>query len=53
MDAAAPGRPCRYIGDWTASKLRRGLTADRAEADVLTVYAEACEIAVVHCTPAP
>lgn len=44
---------CRYIGEWTATKLRWGLSADQAEADALKVYAEACETTVVHYTPAP
>ncbi|MEU9858927.1 HNH endonuclease family protein [Streptomyces sp. NPDC047974] len=48
-----PDAQCRYIGEWTATKLRWGLAADQAEADALTVYAEACETTVVHYTPAP
>ncbi|MFE7513098.1 HNH endonuclease family protein [Streptomyces sp. NPDC057540] len=44
---------CRYIGEWTATKLRWGLAADQAEVDALSVYAEACESTVVHFTPAP
>ncbi|MFD4392624.1 HNH endonuclease family protein [Streptomyces sp. NPDC058495] len=44
---------CRYAGEWTATKLRWGLSADQAEADALAVYAEACETTVVHYTPAP
>ncbi|MEU1863657.1 HNH endonuclease family protein [Streptomyces gardneri] len=44
---------CRYISEWTATKLRWGLSADQAEADALKVYAEACETTVVHYTPAP
>ncbi len=44
---------CRYIGEWTATKLRWGLSADQTEVDALTVYAEACENTVVHYTPAP
>ncbi|APE26718.1 HNH endonuclease family protein [Streptomyces venezuelae] len=48
-----PDAHCRYIGEWTATKLRWGLTADQAEADALAVYAEACESTVVHYTPAP
>lgn len=47
-----PDAHCRYIGEWTATKLRWGLTADQAEADALAVYAEACETTVVHYTPA-
>ncbi|MFB6525621.1 HNH endonuclease family protein [Streptomyces sp. NPDC056399] len=48
-----PDAHCRYIGEWVATKLRWGLTADQAEADALEVYAEACETTVVHYTPAP
>ncbi|MGW3377424.1 HNH endonuclease family protein [Streptomyces hydrogenans] len=48
----APDAQCRYIGEWTATKLRWGLTVDQAEADALKVYAEACETTVVHYTPA-
>jgi hypothetical protein len=48
-----PDAHCRYVGEWTATKLRWGLTADQAEADVLKVYAEVCETTVVHVTPAP
>ncbi|MFE5484089.1 HNH endonuclease family protein [Streptomyces sp. NPDC056527] len=48
-----PDAHCRYVGEWTATKLRWGLTADQAEADALKVYAEACESTVVHYTPAP
>ncbi|MFF6903976.1 HNH endonuclease family protein [Streptomyces hydrogenans] len=48
-----PEAHCRYVGEWTATKLRWGLSADRAEIDALSVYAEACETTVVHYTPAP
>ncbi|WP_406054322.1 hypothetical protein [Streptomyces sp. NBC_01077] len=48
-----PDAHCRYIGEWTTTKLRWGLAADQAEADALTVNAEACETTVVHYTPAP
>lgn len=48
-----PEAHCRYISEWTATKLRWGLSADQAEADALKVYAEACEATVVHYTPAP
>lgn len=47
-----PDAHCRYVGEWTATKLRWGLTADQAEADALRVYAETCETTVVHYTPA-
>ncbi|MGW5003078.1 HNH endonuclease family protein [Streptomyces hydrogenans] len=48
-----PEAHCRYVGEWTATKLRWGLSADQAEVDALSVYAEACETTVVHYTPAP
>ncbi|MFI9213912.1 HNH endonuclease family protein [Streptomyces sp. NPDC053253] len=48
-----PDAHCRYVSEWTATKLRWGLTADQAETDALKVYAEACETTVVHYTPAP
>ncbi|MFB6895579.1 HNH endonuclease family protein [Streptomyces hydrogenans] len=48
-----PDAHCRYIGEWTATKLRWNLAADQAEADALKVYAEACETTVVHYIPAP
>ncbi|MFB7360343.1 HNH endonuclease family protein [Streptomyces gardneri] len=48
-----PDAHCRYISEWTATKLRWALSADQAEADALKVYAEACETTVVHYTPAP
>ncbi|MFF0484844.1 HNH endonuclease family protein [Streptomyces sp. NPDC004435] len=47
-----PDVHCRYVGEWTATKLRWGLSVDQAEADALAVYAEACETTVVHYTPA-
>ncbi|MFS0698118.1 HNH endonuclease family protein [Streptomyces nitrosporeus] len=49
-----PEAHCRYISEWVATKLRWNLTADQAEADALTAYAEGpCETTVVHFTPAP
>ncbi|MER5967505.1 HNH endonuclease family protein [Streptomyces sp. NPDC002057] len=48
-----PDSHCRYVSEWVATKLRWGLSADQAETDALTVYAEACETTVVHYTPAP
>ncbi|MFI9297564.1 HNH endonuclease family protein [Streptomyces gardneri] len=47
-----PDANCRYVSEWTATKLRWGLTVDQAEADALKVYSEACETSVVHYTPA-
>ncbi|MEU7011865.1 HNH endonuclease family protein [Streptomyces sp. NPDC046332] len=50
----APGATCRYLAEWTATKLRWGLTADQAEIDAIKVYAGGpCEKQVVHYTPAP
>ncbi|MEV7535457.1 HNH endonuclease family protein [Streptomyces hydrogenans] len=48
-----PDAHCRYVSEWTATKLRWGLSADQAEVDALSVYAEACETTVVHYIPAP
>lgn len=48
-----PEAHCRYVSEWTATKLRWGLSADQTEVDALTVYAESCETTVVHYTPAP
>ncbi len=48
-----PDAHCRYIGEWTTTKLRWGLTADQTEAEALKVYAEACETTVVHYNPVP
>lgn len=47
-----PEAHCRYVSEWTAPKLRRGLSADQAEVDALTVSPEACETTVVRYTPA-
>ncbi|MFB6900757.1 HNH endonuclease family protein [Streptomyces hydrogenans] len=47
-----PEAHCRYVGEWAATKLRWGLSADQAKIDALKVYAEACETTVVHYTPA-
>ncbi|MFJ3786326.1 HNH endonuclease family protein [Streptomyces sp. NPDC090093] len=48
-----PDAHCRYIGEWTATKLRWDLAVDQSEAEALKVYAEACETIVVHYNPAP
>ncbi|WP_436846839.1 HNH endonuclease family protein [Streptomyces litmocidini] len=48
-----PDAHCRYVGEWTATKLRWGLAANRDEVQALAVCAEACESTVVHYTPAP
>ncbi|MGW9453991.1 HNH endonuclease family protein [Streptomyces sp. NPDC055632] len=48
-----PDAHCRYIGEWTATKLRWDLAVDQTEVEALKVYAEACETTVVHYNPAP
>ncbi|MFE5899857.1 HNH endonuclease family protein [Streptomyces sp. NPDC056488] len=48
-----PEAHCRYIGEWTATKLRWSLAVDATESEALKVYAEACETTVVHYNPAP
>ncbi|MFG2334294.1 hypothetical protein ACGFMM_32485 [Streptomyces sp. NPDC048604] len=41
-------------GEYQGAPSPRGvLSADQAEVDALTVYAEDCETTVVHYTPAP
>lgn len=50
----APGATCRYLGEWVATKLRWGLTADHDEIDTIRVYAAGpCDRHVVHYAPAP
>lgn len=50
----APEAACRYVTEWTEDKGRWGLSADQAEIDALSVYADGpCEDSVVHYTPAP
>ncbi|MEU0413575.1 HNH endonuclease family protein [Streptomyces griseorubiginosus] len=50
----APTATCRYLAEWTATKLRWGLSADQSEIDTLNVYAGGpCQMTVVHYTPAP
>lgn len=50
----APNATCRYLAEWTATKLRWGLAADQSEIDAINVYAGGpCETTVVHYTPAP
>ncbi len=49
----APEAQCRYVGEWVATKLRWGLTADDRELEVLKVYAEGpCEDTIVRYAPA-
>ncbi|MCX4853790.1 HNH endonuclease family protein [Streptomyces canus] len=50
----APTATCRYLAEWTATKLRWGLTADQGEIDTINVYAGGpCQMTVVHYIPAP
>lgn len=44
---------CRYAVEWTATKLRWGLTADPAEVAALHALAEQCPGATVEFEPAP
>ena len=44
---------CRYIAEWTAIKLRWGLTVDAAEQEVLTGWAAGCPNTEVTVTLAP
>ncbi|MEU9678694.1 HNH endonuclease family protein [Streptomyces parvus] len=49
----APEAQCRYVGEWVATKLRWGLTADDRELEALKMYAEGpCEETIVRYTPA-
>lgn len=48
----SPQAQCRYVGEWVATKLRWGLTADDRELQALKVYAEGpCEDTIVRYTP--
>ncbi|MFH0517257.1 HNH endonuclease family protein [Streptomyces sp. M41] len=49
----ADGVLCRYLTEWTATKLRWGLTADADERKELTKLAGACPGATVTYEPAP
>ncbi|MFI1866950.1 HNH endonuclease [Streptomyces jumonjinensis] len=45
---------CRYIGDWTGTKLRWGLHTDKEELEVLKLFADnSCETTVVVFTRVP
>ncbi|MGV2916332.1 hypothetical protein [Streptomyces alfalfae] len=44
---------CTYAADWTATKLRWGLTVDKAEAAALRKLAEGCGQQDVEYVPAP
>ncbi|QNP67989.1 hypothetical protein IAG43_34060 (plasmid) [Streptomyces genisteinicus] len=48
----APG-PCRYVGEWVATKFRWNRAVDDAELATLEVYGETCAATVVNYTPAP
>ncbi|MFE9679802.1 HNH endonuclease family protein [Streptomyces sp. NPDC006259] len=48
----AQGAVCRYISEWTATKLRWNLTADQSEVDRLTELADGCGDTTVAYTPA-
>ena len=49
----SPTATCRYLAEWTATKLRWGLRADQSEIDSIKVYAGGpCDQQVVHYTPA-
>ncbi|MFC5154001.1 HNH endonuclease, partial [Streptomyces amakusaensis] len=49
----APDALCRYLSEWTATKLRWNLTADEAEQDRLFVLAAQCSGTSVTYEPAP
>lgn len=50
----SPTATCRYLSEWTATKLRWGLSADQSEIDAIKVYAGGpCDQQVVHYTTAP
>ncbi|ELS54322.1 HNH endonuclease family protein [Streptomyces viridochromogenes] len=49
----AVGVLCRYVSEWTATKLRWGLTADATELEALTQLADACPGTTVTYEPAP
>jgi hypothetical protein len=44
---------CRYISEWTATKLRWGLTVDADELEALTQAADSCQGSTVTYEPAP
>ncbi|MCF4136513.1 HNH endonuclease family protein [Streptomyces sp. Tue 6430] len=47
----APGAVCRYVAEWTATKLRWNLTADQVERDRLTDLADGCGDTTVTYAP--
>lgn len=49
----SPEAQCRYVGEWVATKLRWGLTADDRELEALKVYSEGpCGDTTVRYSPA-
>ncbi|GLF96590.1 HNH endonuclease family protein [Streptomyces yaizuensis] len=45
---------CRYVGDWVGTKLRWGLTPDKAELEALKLFADnSCETTIVRFTRVP
>ncbi|MFJ3883009.1 hypothetical protein ACIPW5_36865 [Streptomyces sp. NPDC090077] len=49
----APGALCRYVSEWTATKLRWDLAVDAAEQGRLLDIAAGCGTDTVAYTPAP
>ncbi|QPJ97002.1 HNH endonuclease family protein [Streptomyces clavuligerus] len=49
----APGALCRYLSEWTATKLRWNLTADTTERTRLIALSTQCTTTKVTWTPAP
>ncbi|MFE7134782.1 hypothetical protein ACFVIM_28365 [Streptomyces sp. NPDC057638] len=48
------GRECRYIAEWTGTKLRWGLSVDKDEIETLKIFADnGCESSTVIYAPAP
>ncbi|ANW19135.1 hypothetical protein BB341_13355 [Streptomyces clavuligerus] len=51
---AETGPLCRYAGDWVGTKLRWGLSTDKAELEALKMFADnMCETTVVRHLPGP
>ncbi|OEJ97650.1 HNH endonuclease [Streptomyces thermolilacinus] len=49
---AAQGQYCRYLSEWIATKLRWGLSVDKAELETLKTFADGpCEETVIVYTP--
>ncbi len=48
----AQSAQCTYLADWTATKLRWGLTAEDKERAALETYAKDCPGTVVKYEPA-